>query len=127
MLTLKPKKFQYTHSVDIFDLPKNLQTAVRDHTVDNSDSMLDYSDGDYYFPIDFRDLIPDPTPAEEVKRFLDEELDAADYPYADWHQYRDDFDDYLQLRLFELAVQFIKDNVPADVVEANTVAIYCWH
>ena len=123
MLKLKSHKPSYTVSVDIFALPEDVQSAVREYSV-ASDNVYDYRDGDYYTVPDFSLLEQDKTPDDVVEAHLCGDLDEEDYPLADAADSFDDLDTYLQ---WLKALRFIAANVPPGTLETERVAIQVWH
>ena len=127
MLKLRSHEPRYTHSVDIFSLPEAMQAVVREYTLDHSGEELDYMDGDYYFVLDFTDLCQDLTPETDIKPFEDGDVDESEYPFAGWTEEADDFLEYLLIKRWKEVTQYVRDNIPTELVEANKVAIFCWH
>ncbi len=126
MLTVRSVTPRYLHVVDIFELPEPMQQWAREWG--NRDAeQLDNCDGDFKVALDFRCLGEDRTPDDIVERVLDGDLETDDYPYAAWKDHRDDFDEYADLKRWRDVVRYIAENLPADLVAENKVALFIWH
>lgn len=127
MLDVKAHIPKYLHTVDIHDLPEDMQQLVREISQRDEYRMLDYSDGDYCYLVDLSLAAKDVTSDEELTAYVEETADAATYPFADWSRfvpYRSELFEYAAwLRL----IRYLVANLPAEVVETNKLALDVWH
>jgi hypothetical protein len=136
MLELKPVPPDYTHVLDIFALPEEHQEGLRLYGIQNEYACYNYHDGDYYLLLPFSYLQKDATAEEVVNLFaehfdcedeaLAEQYDEDNYPYADWAK-----DSHLVILSDYLAwlkaLRFIAANIPSELAQNNTVAVFVWH
>lgn len=127
MLPIKEKNPAYLHYVDIFDLPEEHQTLVRDISQRNEYRMFDYSDGDYYYLIDLSIATKDPTPTEALQAFLDGRAEEAEYPFKDWQKLAPSDADHFEYVYWLSLVRYMVGNLPEEIVTQNKLAINVWH
>jgi len=125
MLKFKSNVPRYLHSVSIFDLPAHMQEGARDWG-NNCDEQLDYQDGDFYVVLDFKDILADLTEDSVLQATLDGDLPEEDYPFA-WQEEADDFEGYAARKRWADVTRYIAQNLPAELVAENKVALYLWH
>ena len=134
MLKLNLIPQRYTHSIDIFTLPAEHQTAVRNFARENESNCYDYQDGDFYLLLNFDLLAHDATPDSELQKFIDSddeslmsEEEAANYSeerYPVRWSGCTVLADYIGwLR----ALRYIHANLPVEAQESKTLALFCWH
>lgn len=134
MLKLTPIPQRYTHSIDIFSLPAEHQTAARNFARENEGNCY----GDFYLLLNFDLLAHDATPDAELQKFIDSddenlmsEGEAANYsderyPVRGWSGWSGctvlaDYIGWLR------ALRYIHANLPVEAQESKTLALFCWH
>lgn len=127
MLTVKSVAPAYLHTVDIFELPEHMRRWARDWSNNNSDSMLDYMDGDFKMLLDFTDMGDDLTPDDVVQTFIDTDRPDEEYPYPAWAEERDDLEEYIELKRWKDITRYISQNISPSLVAENKVALSIWH
>ena len=105
MLNIKTTVPRYSHHFSIYELTDEQQDLVRDASFENEYRCYDYSDGDYYFLIDFtRQYVP--------------------FEKEDWDEDEEGLDQFAQ---WNALMDYLDSVVPDAIRRENKLAIHCTH